>query len=58
MNMETRWQIIRMLDDRKIRVLVSVNTLAEGIDICSADTAILVEPRNSQLISVRYWVGC
>lgn len=44
-----RKAIIDKLSAGEIRVLVTVNTISEGVNICAADTALFVEPRGSHI---------
>ena len=48
-DLETRHRYIADLEEDRVRVLVTVRVLAEGIDIPAATTAMFVEPRNGHV---------
>ena len=56
MPLKKRLNIINKLTNGNIRVLFSVNTLSEGIDIPNADTCLFLDDRNS-LIQVVQCLG-
>ena len=56
MTLKKRLNIINKLTNGNIRVLFSVNTLSEGIDIPNADTCLFLDDRNS-LIQVVQCLG-
>lgn len=55
-NKKTRGATIKKFKEGGVRVLISVNTLGEGINLKNADTCLFAEPRNSA-ISIAQCIG-